>query len=422
VAYVPYLALAVLGASMFFALLSYSLRRYSMVLLETRFTDAGRPDALEWFLAHEDSMIMATSLWRLGANVGFGVLLTVHLASRAGPLEIACTAVVAIALLAAFAVAVPMAWAKYGAESVIVRTLPVLRVLRAASWPALAFLGLFDGLVRRLSGVAKTADREDELETELLSVVKEGEIEGAFEENETEMIESIIEFKDTDVAEIMTPRTDMVCLLRDMPLAAARDRVVAAGHSRIPAFQGDLDTIVGVLYAKDLLDATGKPDFDSRRVADIMRDPLFIPETKKLTELLRDFQQAGVHIAIVLDEYGGTAGLVTIEDVIEEIVGEITDEYDRNEPEGISRTSETAAEVDARTRIDEVNDELGIDLPEEEDYDTIGGFVFSKLGIIPKRGDVLQYRGLTITVLEADERRISRLGITGLDTYERRED
>jgi len=422
VTYVPYIGLAVLGASMFLALLSYSLRRYSMVLLETRFADAGRQKDLERFLAHEDSLVMATSIWRLAANVVFGVLLAVHLAARAAPLEAICTAVVAAALLAAFAVAVPMAWARYGAEQVIARTLPLLLVLRSASWPLLAFLGLFDSLVRRLLGVSKAADREDELESELLSVVKEGEIEGAFEEDETEMIESIIEFKDTDVAEIMTPRTDMVCLPRDMPLSEARSRVVAAGHSRIPAFHDNLDTVVGVLYAKDLLDATGSPDFEQKRVADIMRDSLFIPETKKLTELLRDFQQAGVHIAMVLDEYGGTAGLVTIEDVIEEIVGEITDEYDRSEPAAIRRTSDAAAEVDARTRIDEVNDELGIDLPEEEDYDTLGGFVFSKLGTIPKRGDALPYRGLQITVLEADARRVIRLGIDGLDRYQRREE
>ena len=416
------IAAGVLGCSSVLSLLGSALRRYSMLPLEERFTAIGRQKDLERFLAAEDSLVLTVSVWRVAANVSFGLLLAMYLSGRTNVGEIVATSVASGVAILVLSVAIPIAWATCGAERVITGMLPVLFVLRGAIWPLLAFLGLFHRLVRRLAGAPpEGSDREDELESELLGVVKEGEIEGAFEEDETEMIESIIEFKDTDVAEIMTPRTEMSCVPQEMPLSAAREQVIREGHSRVPAYQENLDMIVGVLYAKDLLAATGKEGFDQRQVGDIMRPALFIPETKKLTELLHDFQQAGVHIAMVLDEYGGTAGLVTIEDVIEEIVGEITDEFDASEPEEVSRLSATTAEVGARTRMDDVNDELDLDLPEEEDYDTIGGFVFSKLGTIPAPGETLSYRGLTITVTEADPRRVVRLRIEGLDKYVRRE-
>lgn len=411
------IAAALLGGSMLAALLSHSLRRYSTVALEELFSEAGREKDLERFLANEESLLMTASVWRLLLNLGIGITLAVYLAACDTPLAAALTAVIAGAVILVFAVAVPMAWARCGAESIIARLLPLLRVLQTLLWPILSFLGLFQVLVRRLAGAGDDEDPDEEFESELLSVVKEGELGGAFEEEEKEMIESIIELKDADVAEIMTPRTDMTCLAHDTPLAEARTLINDEGHSRIPVYRENLDTIVGLLYAKDLLAASGNEAFDRQTVSDIMRSPLFIPETKKLTELLHDFQTEGLHIAIVLDEYGGTAGLVTIEDVIEEIVGEITDEYDASEPEGIRRLSETSAEIGARVRVDEVNDELDIRLPEEEDYDTVGGFAFSALGTIPTSGERFDYRGLTITVLEADERRIIRLRIDGLDHF-----
>ena len=416
---IAYAAVAALAASTLFALLTNSLRHYSMLRLEERFADAGRQKDLERFLHHEDALVLTATIWRLMANLVFVLLVAFYARSLASVAQLAAAGFVAAVALLVFGAAVPMAWAKYNAERVIVRTLPMLLAIRAASWPALAFLGLFDGLVRRLSGVPDADNREDELESELLSVVKEGELEGTFEEDEKEMIESIIEFKDTDVAEIMTPRTDMASLPYDAPLAQVRELVVAEGHSRVPVYQENLDTIVGVLYAKDLLSATGMPDFASKRVSDIMRSPLFIPETRKLTDLLHDFRREGVHIAIVLDEYGGTAGLVTIEDVVEEIFGEITDEYDETETEEIRRLSETAAEIDAQTRIGDINDELNIELPEEEDYETVGGFVFSQLGFIPKPGERFEYRGLAVTVLQADERRVKRVRLEGLDRFVR---
>ena len=417
-----YITFLLLAASSFASLLSHALRRYSMVELETLFAAAGQPRDLQRFLAHEESLLMTVNVWRLVCNLAVGVTLALYLYQKTSALEIVLSAVVAAALVLVFAVAVPMAWARYASGRILVRTLPVLLAMRILILPVLAFLGLFCTLVRRLAGIPMSADPEEEYQSELLSVVKEGAIGGAFEEDATEMIESIIELKDADVSEVMTPRTDMSCIPQKASLSQARRLIVEEGHSRVPAYQDNPDTIVGVLYAKDLLAATDRADFATRTVADIMRPALFIPETKRVTDLLRDFKREGVHVAIVLDEYGGTAGLVTIEDVIEEIIGEIGDEYDEVEAAGIRRLSETSAEVDARTHVNEINDEFHIDLPEEEDYETLGGFVFSRLGAIPETGATLEYHGLTITVLDADARRVLRLRLDGLDHFVRNED
>jgi putative hemolysin len=278
---------------------------------------------------------------------------------------------------------------------------------------------LFDYLVRRLAGAADDSahSRQSELADQLRSFVREGEMEGAFQPREKQMIESIIEFRNTTVSQIMTPRTDVLALAREATLEDARRFIAESGHSRIPVYQGTLDVVVGVLYAKDLLAVAASPGFQARSVVEIMHPALFIPETKTLTDLLRDFQRTGMHMAIVLDEYGGTAGLVTIEDIIEEILGEISDEYDQGRPDEIRRLSDTAFELDARTRIPMANSALGLRLPEDQDYETVGGFVLARLGYIPKVGEKLDYRGLVITILHGDERRVDRLRIEAIDKF-----
>jgi CBS domain containing-hemolysin-like protein len=184
--------------------------------------------------------------------------------------------------------------------------------------------------------------------------------------------------------------------------------LVSAGHSRIPIHDGDIDNIIGVLHVKDLLQAEDADHVDLRR---LMRKPLFVPETKRLDDLLREFKARKVHMAIVLDEYGGTAGLVTVEDLIEEIVGDISDEYDRPESALMKRVDEHSAEVDGRMYVDDLNDALGLELPEDEDYDTVAGLVFSELGYIPPVGEKLTAYGVTFTVQAADDRKIIRLRV-----------
>ncbi|HUU85440.1 MAG TPA: hemolysin family protein, partial [Phycisphaerae bacterium] len=316
--------------------------------------------------------------------------------------------VVSWVLILIFGVAIPIAWARYAGESLLTAVLPALHVLGFILRPLVGFLRLFDELVRRLAGVPlQTAQSQaDELEREILNVVSEGEMHGAVDEEEKEMIESVIDLRDTDVEEIMTPRTDIAAVERTAGLQEVKSCIAESGHSRIPVYEETIDKILGMLYAKDLLQLGEGEPFNATKV---MRSVSFIPETKPLRDLLHEFQEQKVHVAVVLDEYGGTAGLVTIEDILEELVGEIVDEYESEEPEAIRRIDENNVEVDARTRIDDLNDELDLNLPEDEDYETVGGFVFSRLGRIPKVGERCDHDNLAFQVIAAEPRRILRL-------------
>ena len=249
----------------------------------------------------------------------------------------------------------------------------------------------------------------DELEQEILHVVTEGELHGAVDEQEKEMIESVIEMADTRVDNIMTPRTQIAALPIESELDRVLDLVRTRGHSRIPVYENTIDTILGVLYVKDLLHR--KPG-EAFNLSAVMRKARFIPETKSVRELLREFQERKVHIAIVLDEYGGTAGLVTIEDILEELVGEITDEHDATVPQDLERIDDRTVEVNARMKIPDLNYQLGLSLPEDQDYETIGGFVFSTLGKIPTVGERCEYDGVAIQVLGAEPRRVTRVRLT----------
>jgi CBS domain containing-hemolysin-like protein len=411
------IALLLLAAGTFLALISNSLRRYSIARLEDRLRELGRPDRLVRFLEIEDSLIQMASAWRLLVNTAF-VFIIAFLMRNLPPAHAVALALGAAAALIAFGSAIPLAWSRFSSESIIARSISLLLFCRTLSWPLLAVMRLFDHIVRRLAGAADESphSRQTELADQIRSFVREGEMEGAFQPREKQMIESIIEFRNTTVSQIMTPRTDVLALAREANLEDARRFIADSGHSRIPVFQGTLDVVVGVLYAKDVLAAV-TPGFQTRSVADIFHPALFIPETKNLTDLLRDFQRTGMHMAIVLDEYGGTAGLVTIEDIIEEILGEIADEFDESRHDEIHKVSDTVFELDARTRIPVVNAALRIQLPENQDYETVGGFVLARLGYIPKVGEKIDYRGLIITILQGDERRVDRLRIEALDQF-----
>ena len=391
--------------------LNLALRAPTRTRIAEQFDRRGRGHLFEGFIARRPQYILATAALR-SASV-FVLFVTVlyrfesgETAIGFGRILLACT--VAGVLLLIFGVAIPYAWAKYTSEGLIVRFLPLLDVLRVVCLPVIKFLELFDPVVRRLAGVPlpDAQSAADELEQEILDVVSEGELHGAVDEEEKEMIESVIELGDTRVVEIMTPRTEILALPAEADLPAVLDIIRLKGHSRIPVYEGTIDTILGVLYAKDLLGRAEEAPFQLRAV---MRKALFIPESKLVRDLLREFQKQKVHIAIVLDEYGGTAGLVSIEDILEELVGEITDEYETATPAALKRIDETTYEVDARMRIDEINDQLNVMLPEDRDYETIGGFVFSTMGKIPKVGERCQFANIGIQVLAAEARRITRL-------------
>ncbi len=400
------------GLVLFFSLAHHALRRFSRARLEETLQGRGRLDRLQRLFEHHEALTRTTALLYAASIVLMTVLLGIWSVESFGPLwrGYLAGAALAGALALTLGGVVPTAWARYGAEGVLAAVLPVLQACRRAFAPADRLLMLLDGLTRRLLGVTGESGGHSYIEEEIRSVVSEGEREGAIKEDQVDMIESVIEFKKEDVAEIMTPRTDIVSIEAEATTDDARRLIIDSGHSRIPVTEGSLDHISGILYAKDLLCDGNGPD-RPRLVREVMRQPLFIPETKKLDELQAELQAHKVHMAIVVDEYGGTAGLVTIEDIIEEVFGEIVDEYEEEPEQPIRRLDPRAFQVDARVHVDEINDELDLDLPEDEDFETIGGFVLARLGTIPAAGEVFDEEGVRITVLEADERRITRLRI-----------
>ncbi|MBA3432283.1 MAG: HlyC/CorC family transporter [Actinobacteria bacterium] len=235
--------------------------------------------------------------------------------------------------------------------------------------------------------------------------------EEGIEEEERELIDSIFQFGDTVVREVMVPRPDMVIIPTTASWEEALETSLKAGYSRIPVYEGDSDNIVGVVYAKDLMRAVHEAT-ESGKAAEVSRQPMYVPEQKKVAELLREMQQHHVHMAIVVDEYGGTAGLATIEDLIEEIVGEIVDEYDQEEPL-VEPIDDDTIRVDAKMPIDEVNELLDADLPHEE-WDTVGGLVFDLTGRVPVQGETVRYDSIEFTTERVTGRRIQKVVITKL--------
>jgi len=409
-----WIGLVVLLALLLFSTLNLALHVPSRTRLAEEFKRSGRSDLFESFVAIRPQCMLATAILRAASTL---LLLLISLweieAFGANDSRFATLAsfAIALALVLVFGVAIPNAWSKYRGEWLVVRVLPLLRVVRILCYPITVVLAVFDPVVRRLAGVPVLDARSyaEELEREILHAVSEGELHGAVDEEEKEMIESVIELTDTDVEEIMTPRTDIVAIPKDIDLDGVLQIIRERGHSRIPVYDGTIDSILGVLYAKDLLSRRPDEDF---QVTSMMRKALFVPESKPVREMLREFQARKVHIAIVLDEYGGTAGMVTIEDILEELVGEIEDEYEETAPAELKRIDDHTVEVDARMRIDDLNDQLDIQLPEDENYETIGGFVFSSLGKVPEIGDHCEHNQIGIQVIAAEPRRILRVRLT----------
>ncbi len=412
--WVIWIGLLVLVALTLFSTLNLALRLPSRARIAEQFDRTGRGDIFEAFITVRPQYLLATAVLRSMATLAL-LLIALKIMdvsdSSGRVMDIVIAGVGSLALVLVFGVAIPNAWAKYAGDPLIVHVQPLLRGVRFVCYPVIVVLGLFDPLVRRLAGVPVLDAKSyaDELEQEILDAVSEGERLGAMDEEEKEMIESVIEFTDTDVEKIMTPRTAMVAIPKDANLDTVLETIRVKGHSRIPIYDRTIDTILGILYAKDLLQRDQDAAFD---LTAIMRKALFIPESKPVRELLHEFQEQKVHIALVLDEYGGTAGLVTIEDILEELVGEIRDEYDSTAPAELTRIDDHTAEIDARMRIDELNDQLSIELPKSEDYETIGGFVFSRMGRIPKVGERCDNDNIAIEVIAAEPRRIKRLRLT----------
>ncbi|MFQ5654046.1 MAG: hemolysin family protein [Planctomycetota bacterium] len=275
------------------------------------------------------------------------------------------------------------------------------------------FRWLHRGLLRFV-GNGEEPSEADLAAQRIRSAVEIGEREGVLQAGEKSMIESVLQFHDAEVTEVMTPRTAMVCFDASSTIDEVIPQAIACGHSRIPVYTKDVDDIIGVLYVKDLLRYIGDPQQRRVPLQRIVRKIYFVPESKKIRELLGEFRTERFHIAVVLDEYGGTSGLITIEDIIEEIIGEIEDEYDPATAAMARRVSEDTFDLDGRAAIDDINRAFQLRIPESDDYETVAGFLFCTLGRVPKEGEQLEHEHLRFRVTTADDRKIKRVRVRAL--------
>ena len=405
------------ASSLFFSTLTYSLRELSRARLHEQLERRGKPEYLDPTVEHASDLVFVTAFLRLISNMGVLLAaLSLFQVLRYPAWAQYLLAVVLTAGITLFvSVAIPHAAASHAAEPIIASFIGFLHGLRRVFTPITKLMHATDKVVAKAATSGDTAQQttqklETEIEQEILSVVEEGEKEGVVDEQEREMIERVIAFHDTQVGQIMTARPEIFAIDVTSDLEQVKHVIAQSGHSRIPLYEGTLDHIVGILYARDLIKLLGEPasKFNTRAM---MRPPLFVPETKLLRDLLRDFTLQKVHIAIVSDEYGGTSGLITIEDIFEELVGDISDEHEPEEPAMLKRIDDQTVEADGRVAIEELNRVLGLNLPEDAGYETLGGFVSTTVGRIPESGASFEYEGTRYVVIDAEPQRVNRVRI-----------
>lgn len=425
-----WIAVGAAFAGCLFAVLHQTLRHAHRVAGEDwlrGIADHGKRDQIRTILDTADVSAGAIALPRIAFSLLVPVAVVLHLAILlnepdagggidVGWLSLMLGIIIAAPVLWVTNMALPAAIARHAWGPTLRCSAPLIRGLMIPLRPFAGLYLFFDEVVRRLAGAE--GDENDRAEAEILSAVEQAERFGGVDETERDMIEAVVEFRSTSVDEIMTPRTAIEALSYTDELSDVKQYVRDSHHSRIPVYRENLDEIAGFLYAKDLLKWLAEPGnghAEHFKLQEILRTALFIPETKTVRELLREMLQMQVHIAMVADEYGGTAGLVTMEDIVEEVFGEIRDEYEgtpEDEPEVKIDAQKRTAEIDAQMHIDDANDALrplNVELPEEDDYDTVGGYVSTRLGRIPDIGDSWVEGDIRLVVISAEQTRVRRV-------------
>lgn len=364
---------------------------------------------VEYLFSHKRRWSTTAILLRVGALLASGGSL-VRLVS---PLSSTAWSVAAVALAWIGFTLAQLAgrlWVQRGPTAAALRVAPFVRFVLSLLWPLTAALGFVSNRLKDGAELDEDSIVVSDDGVRLL-LPNDGE-ETEIEESEKEMITSILEMDETVAREVMVPRIDMVALEADVSLSEALDVIVEAGHSRIPVYDDSVDQIIGVLYAKDLLTIFQQNRTDAT-VRDLLRPAYFVPLTKNVKNLLAEMRKHRVHIAIVVDEYGGTGGLVTIEDILEEIVGEIQDEYDAVEEILVQRNGTGGYIIAARLDVYSLAKLLDVEI-DDEDADTVAGFLLSQMGRVPEAGESLEYGGWRFTVLSVEGRRIDKVHVEPL--------
>jgi CBS domain containing-hemolysin-like protein len=391
--------------SMFLALAETSLTRMTKAKAQALAEDARRGAAtLGWLVAHPERFLNVVLLVVLVCQLVQATLTGILADQLFGAWGVVVATFINVVLVFVLAEAAPKTWAIQNPErSALLSAGPVAALARL--WPLRLLSQALIGLTNVILPGKGLKEGPFVSEEELLALVDAAVEEDVIESGERELIGQIIDFGDTVVREVMVPRPDMVTVPVNLRVADAMEVAILHGYSRLPATEGDIDDITGLVYAKDLMRAERDGEAE-RSVNEVLRAARFVPETKRISELLREMQAEQFHMAVVVDEYGGTAGLVTLEDIIEELVGEIVDEYDREEPM-VERVLGGRVRVNARIPVDELNEVLGSSLP-EGDWDTVGGLLFHLLGRVPSVGDWAASDGWLLVADRVAGRRINR--------------
>ena len=319
------------------------------------------------------------------------------------------SAALAVACFVVFTELFPKNYVRGSTGAATIRALSALRAIYWCGFLVLIPLNFLANLIVRIFGGKATSAQDTLVSPDVLETLDSvGDSQDILEPEEREMISRILDLPDKVTREIMVARTDMICLEVATPETEVLQAAITSRHTRIPIYEETIDRIVGILHVKDMLDCWAKGEPVNLRELIVDHSPFFTPESKKISELFRELREHKQHIAIVVDEYGGTAGMVTLENIIEEIVGEIHDEDEIDEQDDYIELAVNTYSVDARLNLIEFNEKLGTEL-EAENIDTIGGFVVDHLGRVPEQGTQFTYRGIRFTIFEADERRIQRI-------------
>lgn len=399
--------------------LNLALGAVSKTAIERRCAAYGRVQAGAWILAHSEKLEHAVAFFRTFGRLSFllVVLEMFHGSDAAMPLtwvQILIALTVASLLVWVTTTVIAVAIARHGGVGLVVATYPILRLFYWVTRPLLWIGGFVDEAVRRLLGALPS---HKTIEQDLIHSITDTARAGGIDELSARIIQNAVEFRGTVVSEVMTPRTQIEGIAYTDDLAVIRAFIETAGHSRVPVYQDNMDHVDGILYFKDLVRFLGQAPVDFK-LRPILRQPPRVPETKPVSELLVEFQRTEVHLALVVDEFGGTAGLITIEDVLEEIVGEIYDEHEPSteiEPQ-MNGSADAGWEVDGRIPLVDIASTTGLALPTDGDFDTVAGLVLLEFGRIPLVGETFSRYGARFTVLSATPVRVVKIRIELLRT------
>ena len=394
----------------FFALSETALTRLNHIKAKALADESGKRSSrtLARLVEHPERFLNIVLLLVLACHLAASSLLTILTERHFGAAGVAIGLLIEVIVIFVFAEAIPKTYAVQHPERSALLAAPLVSLI-VNLWPLRM---LARGLIALANVILPGKGLKEGpfvSEEELLAMADVAADEEVIEREERTLIRQVIEFGDTVVREVMVPRTDMLAIEGGAQICDAVELVINSGKSRIPVYEQGIDDVIGIVYARDLLKAEreGRGDDPLRALA---REAHFVPETKRVAELMREMQKEKFHIAMVVDEYGGTAGLVTLEDLIEELVGEIVDEYDVEDAKW-ERLSNGDYRVDARMPLDEVNELLAADLP-EGDWDTVGGLVYSELGHVPHQGESVEVDGRRLMAEKVTGRRIERVRIS----------